>query len=117
YTVMGDAVNLGSRLEALTRTYAVDVIVSEGTRDAAPEFAYLELDRVRVKGKREAVRIFEPLGLRDALPAASRQMRARHKQALMLYREQQWDAAEREFFSLAQSHDRPLSRVYLDRIT
>ncbi|HEX7030547.1 MAG TPA: adenylate/guanylate cyclase domain-containing protein [Gammaproteobacteria bacterium] len=117
YTVMGDAVNLGSRLEALTRTYAVDIIVSESTRDAAPEFAYLELDRVQVKGKAEAVTIFEPLGLRDTLPKDSKQLRSRHKQALMLYRQQQWDAAEREFFSLAQSHpDKPLYRLYLDRI-
>ncbi|HEX7048264.1 MAG TPA: adenylate/guanylate cyclase domain-containing protein [Gammaproteobacteria bacterium] len=117
YTVMGDAVNLGSRLEALTRTYAVEILVSEATRDAAPEFTYLELDRVRVKGKAEAITIFEPLGLRDSLPKELKQLRARHKQALMLYREQQWDAAEREFFSLAQSYaDKPLYRLYLDRI-
>ncbi|HEX6930376.1 MAG TPA: adenylate/guanylate cyclase domain-containing protein [Gammaproteobacteria bacterium] len=116
YTVMGDAVNLGSRLEALTRTYAVDIIVSESTRDAAPEFAYLELDRVRVKGKAGAVAIFEPLGSREALPKESKQLRARHKQALMFYRQQQWDAAEREFFSLSQSTGKPLYRLYLDRI-
>lgn len=117
YTVLGDAVNLGSRLEGLTKAYGVDVIVSESTRDAAPEFAYLELDRVRVKGRENAVAIFEPLGRRDELPKESRQLRARHKQALLLYREQQWDAAEREFFSLLQANPaRKLYSIYLERI-
>jgi adenylate cyclase len=68
YTVLGDAVNLGARLEALTRQYEVDIIVSEATARQAPEFAYRELDRVRVKGKTQLVTIFEPLGRAEPLP-------------------------------------------------
>lgn len=61
YTAIGDGVNLASRLEALTKRYGVAVIVSESTRLLAPDFLYLELDLVRVKGKQEPVRIYEPL--------------------------------------------------------
>lgn len=61
YTVIGDAVNLGARLESLTRSYDVDLIVSESTRALAPELPpghlWQELDRVRVKGRRRPVTI------------------------------------------------------------
>jgi len=60
YTVMGDSVNLASRLEALTKTYGVFCLVGEATRAAAPpEFEFRELDLVRVKGKERPVAIFE----------------------------------------------------------
>lgn len=63
YTVVGDHVNLGSRLEALTRHYGVDVLVSEFTRRAAGDgFVFRELDRVRVRGRSEPVGVFELFG-------------------------------------------------------
>jgi adenylate cyclase len=118
YTVMGDAVNLSSRLEGLTKEYRVQILVSEMTRDAVPDFVYLELDRVRVKGKEKPVGIYEPLGHKDALDKNIKSLLTRHKQALGAYRNQDWDTAEREFFALQQaSPGRALYGMYLDRIT
>ncbi len=57
---MGDAVNLGSRLEALTRQYGVDIIVGEALVKQLVDFTFRELDRVRVKGKTKPVSIYEP---------------------------------------------------------
>lgn len=117
YTVMGDAVNLGSRLEGLTKQYGVAVICSETTRAAVPEFGYLELDQVRVKGKAQPVAIFEPLGPRDSVDKTLRSLMTRHKQALAYYRAQDWDGAEREFFTLQQAMPQHgLFKLYLDRI-
>jgi adenylate cyclase len=117
YTVMGDAVNLGSRLEGLTKQYAVTIICSDSTRIAVPEFSYLELDLVRVKGKEQPVGIYEPLGLKDSVDKTLRSLLTRHKQALTYYRKQDWDGAEREFFTLQQAMpERVLYRLYLDRI-
>ena len=67
YTVVGDAVNLGSRLETLTRIYGVDIIVGENTRNAIDDIEFRELDRVRVKGKQRPVVIYEPLGAQESI--------------------------------------------------
>ncbi len=118
YTVMGDAVNLSSRLEGLTKEYKVQILCSEMTKDAAPEFQYLELDRVRVKGKDKPVGIYEPQCHKDAVSKELKSLLVRHKQALSAYRNQDWDGAEKEFFSLQQSNpDRKVYAIYLDRIT
>jgi class 3 adenylate cyclase len=60
YTVMGDAVNLASRLQDLTKEYGVGILVCENIVRAVQDFVYREVDKVRVMGKREGVAIFEP---------------------------------------------------------
>jgi adenylate cyclase len=118
YTVMGDAVNLSSRLEGLTKEYKVQILCSEMTKEAAPEFQYLELDRVRVKGKEKPVGIYEPLMHKDAVGKDVKGLILRHKQALAAYRTQDWDGAEKEFFQLQQSNPgMPVYGMYLDRIS
>lgn len=118
YTVMGDAVNLGSRLEGLTKHYGVKIITGVGTAEAVPDWAFMQLDRVRVKGKDQPVAVFEPLGPRAGLDADTRAMLSRHRHALRAYREADWDSAEREFFNLYQSYpERRIFQIYLDRIT
>ena len=117
YTVLGDAVNLGSRLEGLTKTYGVDIITSEATRHLVPEFEYRELDLVRVKGKDKPVRIFEPLGLVETVEKPVRNNIKKFHHALKTYREQNWDTAEQDIFQLHQADpDKVIYKIYLDRI-
>ncbi|MGE3907331.1 MAG: CHASE2 domain-containing protein [Reyranellaceae bacterium] len=65
YSVIGDSVNLSSRLESQTKAYGVDALISEETQKRAPGFAVVELDLLRVKGKREPARIFALMGDSD----------------------------------------------------
>ncbi len=66
YTLMGDTVNLGSRLEGITKTYGVKIVISEFTYERVKDRVWArELDLVQVKGKNEPVRIYELMGLKD----------------------------------------------------
>ena len=116
YTVMGDTVNLGSRLEGLTKQYGVDIIVNERTRELVPDFVFRELDIVRVKGKTEPAAIFEPLGPSTDISQQTAEMLDTYADALAAYRGKQWDAAVTAFENLRQHSDDLLYNVYLDRI-
>jgi len=117
YTVLGDAVNLGSRLEGLTKNYGVNIIVSETTKAAIPEFVFRELDLVRVKGKNEPVAIFEPIGHKNDLEKSVTSELTAYKRSLLNFRAQSWDKAELDFFNLSRAYpDRLLYQVYLDRV-
>ena len=117
YTVLGDAVNLGSRLEGLTKNYGVNIIVSESTKAEIPEFLFRELDLVRVKGKNEPVAIFEPIGHKNDVDKSVTEELSAYRKALKNFRAQSWDNAELDFFNLNRAYpDRFLYTVYLDRI-
>lgn len=117
YTVMGDAVNLGSRLESITKQYGVYIIVSEFTKAKVPDFVYRELDKIQVKGKNEPVSIFEPIGPEGAVDSATLDELGRYHHAVELFRAQKWDEAEVIFKELQAKNDLYLYReVYLHRI-
>ena len=116
YTVMGDTVNLGSRLEGLTKQYGVDIIVNTRTTELIPDFTFRELDLVRVKGKNKPVAIYEPIGPSDKLAADVRQELEDYVNALDAYRRQEFAAAQQMFEKLQERSDALLYNVYLDRI-
>ncbi len=118
YTVMGDAVNLGARLEGLTKSYKVGILVGETTRRAASEgFVFREVDRVRVLGRSAAASVYELCGTTSA-PGLSQEQRDLFAQGLAAYREQDWDRCENTLRQLLQElpQDGP-SETLLERLS
>lgn len=117
YTVLGDSVNLGSRLEGLTKQYGVPIIVGEETKQLAPQFLYRELDRVRVKGKQEPITIYQPLGLMEEIDESVMAELDSLGNALLNYRQGDWPGAQQLFQRLADDNPEVLLyRLYLQRI-
>jgi len=120
YSVIGDNVNVASRLEGQSKTYGVITVVGEETTLRAPGFAFLELDLVKVKGKTTAVRIFALLG--DNALAQSQpfiDLSAKHGEFLTRYRAKDWDAAEaltRECEKMDGTELSQLFTLYRERI-
>ena len=105
YTVMGDSVNLGSRLEGLTKEYGVRFIVSASTKKHLKDgFILRELDRVRVKGKDEPVVIFEVLcEVGHESEGGMREKAIHFEEALKLYYEGKFDQAAAKFDVLKEA--------------
>jgi adenylate cyclase len=116
YTVLGDAVNLGSRLESLTKRYGVSIIVSESTATAVPNITYRELDLVRVVGKQEPITIYEPISQAESATPQFVKESSLYRLALQKYRSQQWYEAKALFTQLVNKfHGRILYQMYIGR--
>lgn len=116
WTVMGDNVNLASRLEGINKQYHTGIVISESTREQAGDgFVGRELDRIRVKGKLQPVKIYELLDFADGAPTCE-DLLARFADALGAYRAQRWHEAIEKFEQLlvAYPEDGP-SREFLRR--
>lgn len=106
FTVMGDPVNLGSRLEGANKAYGTRILISERTYQLARDaIAAREIDMIRVKGKHEPVRVYELLSDADSKPSLQNGLKA--------YRAQDWDTAQAAFSALSGDS---AAQVYQDRI-
>ncbi|MGE4240220.1 CHASE2 domain-containing protein [Ramlibacter sp.] len=117
YTVIGDSVNLGSRLEGLSKAYGVEIVVSETTRKIATGFAFQELDLVRVKGKEQAVAIYLPLAPLGEVDKATQEELKVWNAFLKAYRAQDWDQCDVLMLNLRRMNAKKyLYELYSERV-
>ena len=113
YSVMGDAVNLGSRLEGLSKIYGARIIVSEACQQQAPEFLYRVLDKVRVKGKKEPIRILDPMASLQRCEVEDIRKATLLNEAIEHYCQKKWSTALDLLKKIEHYNDNDYNKVIL----
>ena len=113
YSALGDPVNVAARLEALTKTYGVDVLASPSMRDRAPDFAWLEVDEIRVKGRSATTRLFTLIGdPQFAVTAECRDWQKHHAAMIAAAKAGRSGEAQRGALALAAACPPPWRPLY-----
>jgi len=116
YTVLGDSVNLASRVESLTKYYGVNFMVGENTQKNQPNFVFRKLDRVRVKGKKVGIEIYEVIGKKAEISLQQQNELDEYEIALANYFEQNWEKSYALFRSLRKKYPETLIyKIYKKR--
>lgn len=118
YTTIGDTTNTASRLEGVNKFYGTRILIGEVTRrDAGDAIVAREIDLIAVKGKSEAIRVYELVGMKGQVDEVTTEALKLYEEALEDYRSQRWDQAAAAFERvIAMRGDDAPSRVFIERI-
>ena len=119
YTVLGDSVNLGARIESLTKYYSLDILISSVTyNEVCDKIICRKIDKIIVKGKHTAVDIYQPLGFESDITEGMKKDLVLHQVALDKYMQGEWQEAKDLFVKLLESKhlSTTIYSIYLERI-